>query len=181
MTREPCQSFFHRFLRCERGDPIVEFILVLPLMLILGFGVMEIGRILLYQHFIIKGVRDGTRYLTRVPLADLADLGVNVNGEEVQRGKPTCTMTPGTPIAGDPLDVATCLALGGPRLSAAKDDGMTVRVELRSIDSEAFYGPDRIVRMTAEVPVDFPILDAFLDTDASVTFTVFNEARHIGQ
>ena len=162
MTREPLHSLFRRFLRCERGDPIIEFILVIPLMLMLGFGVMEIGRILWYQHFITKGVRDGTRYLTRVPLA-----GGTEDCEE---------------IAGAAVNTAIDLARTGAYWGAIDPGDITVELCLLP-HAGAFYGPDplRMVRMTAQVNVDFPILDAFLGTGESVTFTIFNEARHIGQ
>ena len=161
MTCEPFRSLFRRFLRCERGDPIVEFILVLPLMLILGFGVMEIGRILWFQHFITKGVRDGTRYLSRVPLD----------------GGGPCGAVPAAAAT-----VATGLALDGAYWGAPNP--ANIAITLTPVNhAGAFYGPDPLcmVRMTAQVPVAFPILDAFLGSGPLVTFTVFNEARHIGQ
>ncbi len=179
MTREPFRPLFRRFMRCERGDPIVEFILVLPLMLVLGFGVMEIGRILWYQHFITKGVRDGTRYLTRVPLADL---GVAADCAPVSSGAADCDKVLAREISATALTYAACLARSGAYWGAIAPANVTVR--LCPIDhAGAFYGPDplHMVRMTAQVPVDFPILNAFLKTGPSVTFTVFNESRHIGQ
>ena len=162
MTRKPILPLFCRLLGCERGDPIIEFIFIVPLMLILGFGVMEIGRILWYQHFITKGVRDGTRYLTRVPLAG---------------GTAACET-----ITGDAVTYATNLARSGAYWGTIAPANITVT--LCPLDHEGtFYGPDplRLVRMTAAVPVDFPILDAFLDTGPSVTFTISNQARYIGQ
>jgi Flp pilus assembly protein TadG len=181
MTRGPRLLFFRRMLRCERGDPIVEFIFIVPLMLILGFGVMEVARILWYQHFITKGVRDGTRYLTRVPLADL---GVAVDCVWVERDPTDCTMAPGEPIDGDHLDVdhldvAACLALGGAHWNVA--DNTTVRVRLCPLDSVAFYGPDRTLEMSAQVDIRFPMLEAFIESGPPVSFTISNQARHIGQ
>jgi hypothetical protein len=161
-------------LRCERGDPIIEFIFIVPLMLLLGFGIMEIGRVLWYQHSITKGVRDGTRYLTRVPLA----------------GLPGCTPVSSTAVdckaPVDALTVATCLALAGAHWGEPKLD--TIKVSLCPVPHDGpsaggFYGPNplHMVKMTAQVPIDFPILNAFLKTGQSVTFTISNQARHIGQ
>jgi Flp pilus assembly protein TadG len=161
MIRKARLAFFRRMLRCERGDPIVEFTLVLPLMLILGFGVMEVARILWYQHSITKGVRDGTRYLTRVPMDSGGACGT----------VPTAAVT-----------TATGLALNGAYWGAPDPD--TIAVTLTPVNhGGAFNGPDPLcmVRMTAQVPVNFPILNAFVETGPLVTFTISNEARHIGQ
>jgi Flp pilus assembly protein TadG len=162
MTREPFRPFFRRLLRCERGDPIIEFIFIVPLTLVLVFGVIEVGRILWFQHFITKGARDGTRYLTRVPLAG---------------GTAACET-----VTGDAVTYATNLARSDAYWGTIAPANITVT--LCPVDhAGTFYGPDplRMVRMTAAVPVAFPILDAFLDTGPLVTFTIFNEARHIGQ
>jgi Flp pilus assembly protein TadG len=161
MIRKARLAFFRRMLRCERGDPIVEFILVLPLMLLLGFGVMEVARILWYQHSITKGVRDGTRYLTRVPMDSGGACGT----------VPTAAVT-----------TATGLALNGAYWGAPDPDTITMTLEPLA-NNGTFYGPDPLcmVRMTAQVPVDFPILGAFLGTNPLVTFTISNQARHIGQ
>jgi Flp pilus assembly protein TadG len=162
MTLGSVVPFFRRMLRCERGDPIIEFIFILPLMLILGFGVMEISRILWYQHSITKGVRDGTRYLTRVPLAG---------------GTAACET-----ITGDAVTTATNLARSGAYWGAIAPGNITVTLCPLN-HGGTFYGPDplRMVRMTAVVPVAFPILNAFLDTGPLVTFAISNQARHIGQ
>ena len=161
MARGLLPPLFRRLLRCERGDPIVEFVLVLPLMLILGFGVMEIGRLLWYQHSITKGVRDGARYLTRVPLANVVN---------------DCGIVP--PAA---VNTATELARRGSYWNIPA----TITVGLEEVPNAggAFQGSDPLcmVRMTAAVTVPFPILGAFLKTASGVTFTVSNLARHIGQ
>jgi Flp pilus assembly protein TadG len=165
MTRTPLLPFLIRMLRCERGDPIVEFILVLPLMLLLGFGVMEVARILWYQHSITKGVRDGTRYLTRVPLTGAVD----------------CV----TPVTGPAVDTATGLALNGAYWGVPDPAAVTVTLCPIPNDDNEFYGPNplRMVQMTARVDVPFSILRVFLraDPEVPVTFTISNQARHIGQ
>ena len=52
----------------REGTAAVEFAMVLPLLLILLFAGMEIGRLLTDFHAVSKSVRDATRYLTRVGL-----------------------------------------------------------------------------------------------------------------
>ncbi len=53
------------FSACE-GTAAVEFAMVLPLLLVLLFAGIEIGRLLTDFHAVSKSVRDATRYLTRV-------------------------------------------------------------------------------------------------------------------
>lgn len=161
MTSGSFLPFFRRLVRCERGDPIIEFIFIVPLMLVLCFGVIEIGRVLWYQHFITKGVRDGTRYLTRVPL-EVGNCGA----------LPLSART-----------TAIGLALNGAYWGGTPDPN-TVTVTLESVPNNGvLYGPNPLcmVRMTALVPVKFPVLNAFLDTGPVVTFGISNQARHIGQ
>ncbi|MCJ2011933.1 TadE/TadG family type IV pilus assembly protein [Methylobacterium sp. J-076] len=51
---------------CEDGAAILEFVLVLPIMLVLLGGAFELGRILLVDAALEAGVRGGARYLARV-------------------------------------------------------------------------------------------------------------------
>ena len=50
--------------RCERGAAAAEFVLVLPLLLILVFAAVEVGRLMHDYHVVTKSVRDATRYLS---------------------------------------------------------------------------------------------------------------------
>ena len=56
-----------RFLRDLRGNAGAEFALVLPILMLLLFGAIEIGRALHDFHVINESVRDAGRYLSRVP------------------------------------------------------------------------------------------------------------------
>ena len=60
-------------LRSERGQGILEFAIVLPLVLVLGLGVVEIGYALLDQHVVTKLTREGSNLISRnTSLADAA-------------------------------------------------------------------------------------------------------------
>jgi hypothetical protein len=48
--------------RRSRGQALVEFALVAPLLFVLLFGIIEGGRLLLYYHSLNNAVREGTRY-----------------------------------------------------------------------------------------------------------------------
>lgn len=52
-------------LRSDRGSAAAEMALVLPLMLVLLFGVMELGNYFLDEHVVVKAVRDGARFASR--------------------------------------------------------------------------------------------------------------------
>lgn len=68
-----------RFAFDTRGAAASEFVLCLPIMFALMFGAMEAGHFFWTQHKIVKSVRDGARYATRLDLADLCpavDTGV---------------------------------------------------------------------------------------------------------
>jgi Flp pilus assembly pilin Flp len=58
------------FLRAQRGAAAAEMALVMPFMLILMFGAVELGNLFLDEHTLTKQVRDGARYASRLPLSD---------------------------------------------------------------------------------------------------------------
>ena len=60
-----------RRARDSRGQSLVEFSLVLPLLLLLAYGVSEIGYLLLDQHVVTKLTREGSNLISRnTTLAD---------------------------------------------------------------------------------------------------------------
>jgi hypothetical protein len=61
------ESMMRRFLQSRCGNSGVEFALLLPLLMLLLFGAIEIGRALHDYHVINETVRDAARYLSRVP------------------------------------------------------------------------------------------------------------------
>ena len=56
-------------LRDTRGAAAAEMVLVLPLLLVIMFGSVELGNYALDEHTLLKGVRDGARYAARQPFA----------------------------------------------------------------------------------------------------------------
>lgn len=55
------------------GTAAAEFVLALPIMLALLFGTMEAGHFFWTQHKIVKSVRDGVRYASRLEVDRLCD------------------------------------------------------------------------------------------------------------
>lgn len=87
---------------CTRGTSIIEMALVMPLLLSLLAGVVEMGRALHHHQVLETSVRDAVRYLSRVP-----DVG----------------HPPGTPCAapgaGTAAETARTLAMYGTTMATA--------------------------------------------------------------
>ncbi|MDC8754810.1 TadE/TadG family type IV pilus assembly protein [Erythrobacter sp. sf7] len=60
-----------RFIRNSFGTAAAEFALTLPMMLALLFGAMEAGHFFWTQHKIVKSVRDGARFASRLDVTRL--------------------------------------------------------------------------------------------------------------
>lgn len=60
-----------RFISNRCGTAAAEFVLTLPMMLALLFGAMEAGHFFWTQHKIVKSVRDGARYASRLDVTQL--------------------------------------------------------------------------------------------------------------
>ncbi len=60
-----------RFIKSRCGTAATEFALALPMMLALLFGAMEAGHFFWTQHKIVKSVRDGARFASRLDVERL--------------------------------------------------------------------------------------------------------------
>jgi Flp pilus assembly protein TadG len=59
-----CKKFQRNY---ERGQNIIEFALVLPLLLIILLGVLDLGRVFFGAISLTNAAREGVRYLTMHP------------------------------------------------------------------------------------------------------------------
>ena len=64
-------KFAHHLLRCQRGGSAAELALILPFLVVLMFGGLELGYYFYSQHQVVKGVRDGARYASRQSFVSL--------------------------------------------------------------------------------------------------------------
>ena len=53
------------FFRDDRGNAAAEMALVMPFLLVLLTGSVELGNYFMDEHMLVKGVRDGARYAAR--------------------------------------------------------------------------------------------------------------------
>jgi Flp pilus assembly protein TadG len=66
-------------VRDTRGAAAAEMVLVLPLLLVIMFGSVELGNYALDEHTLLKGVRDGARYAARQPFTQYAGCGASAS------------------------------------------------------------------------------------------------------
>lgn len=59
------------FLRREGGAAAAELALMLPLLVVMLFGSIEVSYYFYEQHQVVKGVRDGARYASRQSFAKI--------------------------------------------------------------------------------------------------------------
>ena len=72
--RRSILTSLERFRRAERGISSVEFVMCLPILIVMLVVVIDFGRLFIDYHAVSKSVRDATRYLSRV---EAGVLGVN--------------------------------------------------------------------------------------------------------
>ena len=174
------EGFHSRFLRSKRGSAGVEFALLLPLLMILLFGGIEIGRVLHDYHVVNEAVRDAARYLSRVPA--------------------TCPSAAGGALADGPdysavdhLTRAKALAMTGnvdpnaPKLLGYWTDTSTVTVSVDCIDnstgvfSKLKVWNDFIPHITLEANVPFTFMFAdLISPNATITIKLSHNVVSVG-
>lgn len=167
----------------REGTAAVEFAMCLPLLLILLFAGIEIGRLLTDYHAVSKSVRDATRYLTRVgvtcpgtaastgPLANYIDTA----GDATISRNLAMTGTVDTPtVAADYLlsywtntatvsSTVTCILNGGQYQGVYAGQALIPQIT-----------------MTATVPFAFLWGTLFMD-DANINMTLSHTEVHVGE
>ena len=154
---------FCRLRRCERGTAVTEFVVTMPLLLIFLFGLIGMAQLLWYHHIITEGVRDGTRFLSRVasPTTDpnlTRAKNIAMKGIVGRGGLVFYFWTDAASISVTQVDIAN-------PANAFRESGSVP-----------------VIRMTATVTVSLPILGfALLGLNPSVQYVVTDEARWIGR
>ncbi len=67
MSPHQFSGFVKRVAKDQRGSPLAELALVLPLLLVMVFGTLEFANILYQQQVITKGVQEAARFAARNP------------------------------------------------------------------------------------------------------------------
>lgn len=141
-----------RFWTAEGGTAGAELALILPVLLLLLFGIMELGRLMHDYHVVSKGVRDATRYLTRVPVDCTGGVPSGPTATELTVAKNlamSADYNTGSISAGDhllgywtnPNSIAistVCQANGGNYLGVYRDDDFIPRLTVTATVPFAF-------------------------------------------
>lgn len=165
-----------KFLTGNRGSAGAEFSLVLPLLLTVVFGSIEIGRLLHDFHVINKSVRDGTRFLSRVPVTcDNPGTGSFTNAADLITAKNlTLTGTVDTPSA------------SGDYLLGYWNDANTITYQVECITNAsyegAFLGRAYIPAITGTAVVPFTFLfGSLVVSTSSITITANHKSLGYGE
>ena len=156
----------NRLLTDDRGGAIAEFMIGLIPLVIAFALIFEFGRAFWSHQAAIKGVRDATRYLTRVE--DPADPAAQAIAQQLLL---TGQQAPG----------------GVERWSSGSAPPMEVSITQVGNAGGTFRGPAtiQIVNLAANVELQLPLGDVFALFGGSglgvVTYSVGDTARHYGK
>ena len=198
MTWRRAKKAAKRLGRESEGIAAVEFVLVLPVLVLMLFGTIEFGRFLVDYQVANKSVRDSIRYLSRVhneaAISDQCGPG-KPGGRVAGRLWPLTATTPAETVT-NAVNLAITGSIAGPAgpsnypgdyLLGYWDDPKTITVWVDCTNngadqfSGAFEGTAYIPRLTMEAKVSFPsgfgwLLPVFDD----FTITVTHNEVHIG-
>ena len=157
------------------GVALVEFAIVLPLMLLMLFGITELGRALYQENTLTKAVNTGARYLARVP--DIATF-------DDHTGSGNCTWSDTSAAVAEAQNLVANGSDTTPLLPGLDpDDDVEVDFEYSTITK---YGniPVQIciVRVSAAVPFAglFGEIVVPFTNLGSITLNAVAEERYIG-
>ena len=171
-----------RLYRARAGTAAVEFVLILPLLALLVFGTIDLGRLLADYQTASQGIRDAARYLSR---ADPAVLGIDCALGVVDDGSAPALEAMNLAMTGT-IDGSGGYVLGywtdTSTLAAA---GITVAVDCEDNSGAAYIGLYSTVaavpslRMSADL--SFPMLNGWLlGRGGTLSFTVRHRTPHVG-
>ena len=153
----------------RKGTALLESAVVIPVILLIGLGVIEFANFFYHRHLIEAGVRDAARYLAALPLADPQS---ELDAEDIAL---TGEIGNTTDYRVSWWNDRTTIVVTNPPTS----DSFTVGSDdytLRNSDGTNVYA----VRVSATVPYQsLGFLTGFLGL-GNITFNVVHEERHIG-
>jgi len=115
-----------RWLHDRRGAAAAEFALALPMMLALMFGGFEAGHFFWTEHKLVKAVRDGARFASRLSVEDMC------NGDTDIMSDATKTLIRNVTATG-------MLSGGSPKVPGWDPDDVTVTVGCQDFVGTGIY------------------------------------------
>ena len=163
------------FARGYAGGAAAEFVIIAPVMIMLLFGAIEVGRLLTDFHTVSKAVRDATRYLSRVPASCPGAAGAGSIDDAADE------------TAARNLVLTGSIDPPGAYLLGHWTDPNDITIAVDCIDNggvfEGVYAGDLTIprlTVTAAVPFDF-IFSTLVMNTASITMTISHNEVSIGE
>lgn len=154
-----------RFVRADEGAALVEFAIVLPMMLLVFAVIIEGSRVMLSYQATISGVRDATRYLSRVVPTDICTTGGPVSGHN-------STL----------LAIVSSSTSGGSVMPSAVTIN-SVGSSLTCVSGTYRVSPAPVATVTANITITFPFAGLFTFAGSNlalITTTVTDRSRIFG-
>ena len=154
-----------KFWRSQHGAMLAEFAIVLPMILLIFGVIVESGRIFWSYQSAVAGVRDASRYLSRVVPVDICNTGGSVASYE-----PSLSYRVSKTIGGNPAFPSSVSLVG---LTAS----VTCVAGAFRID------PVPVANVVANVQVTFPFSGAmqfFGSQSENITTQIESESRIFG-
>lgn len=130
------------------GSAAAEMALVLPLLLVLTFGPLELGNYFMNQHTLVKAVRDGARYAARQDFTNYPDCStVSTTTRDETRNVVTNGLRTGgtiiTPnIQSTDVSVTTsCAVTAGGQTMSGIYSGRTTGAQIVTVTARVNYRP----------------------------------------
>ena len=167
-----------RLWKARAGIASVEFVLVLPILALMLFGTIEVGRMFFDFHAASKSVRDATRYLTRI---DAAALGLACPAGTLNNAAAEIANAKNLALRGT-IDTSK------PYLLSYWTDAGSISVTASCVDntggtSQGFYaGAEQIPNITVTATVSMPLMNGWLlGLNDTLSFTISHKEAHFGQ
>ena len=165
------------FARARAGAVGTEFAFCMPILLLLLFGSIEIGRGLHDFHVVNESVRDAARYLSRVPVTCPAGTVDDANDESAARA---LAMTGNVNTVGPAPDLLAYWNFPA--------DAATIDVTVACLDNSGgglagIYGGSTlvpVVELTANVPFAF-LFGEMVVSNANITISISHKVINVGQ
>ena len=158
-------------LRDRRGVAAAEMALVAPLLIILMFGSVELGNYFLTEHAVVKQVRDGARYGSRLTLADDYTCAAGTDLSTIFKSASAGTDIVNVTRTGS-VDGTATGRFGNAFWTTCPGSAAPVTVNIRCVDKDSYGGiystlDGDIPVLTVSANVAYPSLLGAIGFDAS--------------